>query len=137
MKIIVTDNPSLQDEEFVIDNLWKHNSQFDEVDITPLFLTLRNEQNHILGGLVARTWWQGLEVQYLWVGEDARGQGKGRELMLKAEEVARDRGCRMAYVDTFNFQAKGFYEKLGYSVYGNMEGYLGKHTRFYLQKIFS
>ncbi|HBV38427.1 MAG TPA: N-acetyltransferase [Erwinia sp.] len=137
MKIIVTDNPALQDEEFVIDNLWKHNSQFDEVDITPLFLTLRNEQNHILGGLVARTWWQGLEVQYLWVGEDARGQGKGRELMLKAEEVARDRGCRMAYVDTFDFQAKGFYEKLGYSVYGNMEGYLGKHTRFYLQKIFA
>lgn len=136
MEIVVTDNPSLQDEEFVIGNLWKHNSQFDEVDITPLFLTLRNEQNQILGGLVARTWWQGLEVQYLWVGEAARGQGKGRELMLKAEEVAKTRGCRMAYVDTFNFQARGFYEKLGYSVYGSMDGYLGKYTRFYLQKTF-
>jgi hypothetical protein len=77
MKIVVTDNPSLPDEEFVIDNLWKHNSQFNEVDISPLFLTLRDEQNQILGGLVARTWWQGLEVQYLWVGEAARGQGKG------------------------------------------------------------
>ena len=56
--------------------------------------------------------------------------------MIKAEEVARNRGCRMSYVDTFDFQAKGFYEKLGYNVYGSMEGYLGKYTRFYLQKMF-
>jgi len=137
MKIVVTDKPSVQDEEFVIAGLWKHNSQFDEVDIKPLFLTLRDEQNHILGGLVARTWWQGLEVQYLWVGEAVRGLGKGRELMLKAEEVAKERGCQMAYVDTFDFQARGFYEKLGYSVYGSLGGYLGKHTRFYLHKSFS
>ncbi|PKH21721.1 GNAT family N-acetyltransferase [Enterobacterales bacterium CwR94] len=136
MKIVVTDTPVEADVEFVVQGLWKHNSQFDAVDITPLFLTIRDDDNHILGGLVARTWWKGLEVQYLWIGEQARGTGKGREMMLKAEEVARERGCSMAYVDTFNFQARGFYEKLGYAVYGSMDGYLDKYTRYYLKKSF-
>ena len=136
MKIVVTDTPAEQDEQFVIDSLWQHNSKFDDVDITPLFLTLRDDDNQILGGLVARTWWQGLEIQYLWIGEQERGKGRGNELMLKAEEVAKARGCQMAYVDTFNFQAKGFYEKLGYQAYGSMDGYLGKHTRYYLKKAF-
>lgn len=136
MKIVVTDTPADQDEQFVIDSLWQHNSKFDDVDITPLFLTLRDDENQIFGGLVARTWWQGLEIQYLWISEQERGKGKGKELMLKAEEVAKARGCQMAYVDTFNFQAKGFYEKLGYQAYGSMDGYLGKHTRYYLKKAF-
>lgn len=136
MKIVVTDTPCQSDEEFVIDSLWQHNSNYDEVDITPLFVTLRDENNKILGGVVARTWWQGLEIQYLWVSDRERGKGSGKTLMLKAEEVARQRGCQMAYVDTFDFQARGFYEKLGYQVYGSMDGYLGKYTRFYLKKAF-
>lgn len=134
MKITVTDNPVAADEAFVIDNLWKHNSKTTPVDIHPLFLTLRDEENNIMAGLVARTWWGGLEVQYLWVSESCRGKGTGRELMLKAEQEAKLRGCHMAYVDTFDFQAKGFYEKLGYAPYGELGDYAHTHTRHYLAK---
>ncbi|MFU9136343.1 MULTISPECIES: GNAT family N-acetyltransferase [unclassified Erwinia] len=137
MKIVTTSTPSAEDQEYVISHLWQHNSQFDAVDIEPLLVTLRSEDNQIHGGLVAKTWWEGLEIQYLWISEAQRGNNQGRALMLKAEEIAKARGCKMAYVDTFGFQARGFYEKLGYQVYGSMDGYLGKHTRYYLQKIFS
>ncbi|MBM7343459.1 GNAT family N-acetyltransferase [Pantoea coffeiphila] len=134
MKITITDKPAAADEEYVIDSLWTHNAKTTPVDIHPLFLTLRDEQNQIMAGLVARTWWGGLEVQYLWVSDDCRGKGVGRDLMQNAEQEARKRGCHMAYVDTFDFQARGFYEKLGYSVYGELGDYAHQHTRHYLAK---
>jgi len=134
MKITVTDTPADADETFVINSLWQHNAKTTPVDIHPLFLTLRDENNQIFAGLVARTWWGGLEVQYLWVSDDCRGKGVGRDLMLAAEQEAKQRGCHMAYVDTFNFQAVGFYEKLGYSVYGELGDYAHLHTRHYLAK---
>ncbi|MFC0225580.1 GNAT family N-acetyltransferase [Serratia aquatilis] len=134
MKINLTDTPAPQDEEFVIDSLWAHNHKYDAVDIHPLFLTITDDSNKIVAGLVARTWWGGLEVQYLWVSDYYRKKGYGRELMLRAEQEALERGCHMAYVDTFSFQAQGFYEKLGYRPYGNLDGYAHKHTRIYLAK---
>lgn len=134
MKITVTDTPADADETFVINSLWQSNAKTTPVDIHPLFLTLRDENNQIMAGLVARTWWGGLEVQYLWVSDDCRGQGVGRDLMLAAEQEAIQRGCHMAYVDTFNFQAVGFYEKLGYCAYGELGDYAHLHTRHYLAK---
>jgi len=134
MKINVTDTPNPQDEEFVIDSLWAHNHQYDAVDIHPLFLTVTDDRGQIVAGLVARTWWGGLEVQYLWVGDEYRKKGYGRDLMLRAEQEAVKRGCHMAYVDTFSFQAQGFYEKLGYQSYGKLAGYAHRHTRIYLAK---
>jgi GNAT superfamily N-acetyltransferase len=134
MKINVTDTPNPQDEEFVIDSLWAHNHQYDAVDIHPLFLTVTDDRGQIVAGLVARTWWGGLEVQYLWVGDEYRKKGYGRDLMLRAEQEAVKRGCHMAYVDTFSFQAQSFYEKLGYQPYGNLAGYAHRHTRIYLAK---
>lgn len=134
MNINVTDQPNSQDEDYVIGSLWAHNENYEPVDIRPLFLTVTDDAGNIVAGLVARTWWGGLEVQYLWVSDDHRKSGYGRQLMEKAEEEARKRGCHMAYVDTFDFQARGFYEKLGYQVYGNLGGYAKKHTRHYLAK---
>ncbi|MBP2154121.1 GNAT family N-acetyltransferase [Erwinia rhapontici] len=134
MKITVTDTPENADEAFVINSLWQHNAKITPVDIHPLFLTLRDENQQIFAGLVARTWWGGLEVQYLWVSDACRGKGVGRDLMLAAEKEAKQRGCHMAYVDTFNFQAVGFYEKLGYSAYGELGDYAHLHTRHYLAK---
>lgn len=61
MKINVTDAPNPQDEEYVIDSLWAHNSKTEAVDIHPLFLTVTDDNGEIVGGLVARTWWEGLK----------------------------------------------------------------------------
>lgn len=45
--------------------------------------------------------------------------------------MARD--CHSAWVDTFSFQARGFYEKLGYTVFGQLD-YPPEHRRFFLEK---
>ena len=56
-------------------------------------------------------------IRILWVSEALRGQGFGQRLVEMAERRATERGCRHVFLDTFSFQAPGFYEKLGYQIY--------------------
>ena len=37
-------------------------------------------------------------------------------------------------LDTFEFQALGFYQKQGYEIFGTLEGYCKKYERYYLRK---
>ena len=99
-----------------------------------LTLFLRNREGRIVGGLqgsTARGW---LHVGLLVVREEARRQGWGRKLLCAAEDEARARGCRNAYLDTFNFQARPFYEKQGYIVFGTLEDHAGGHELYFLRK---
>lgn len=134
MNFNITDISDQNEEQFIIQSLWSHNSGYEEVDIRPLRITMKKETGDITGGLIARTWWGGLEVQYLWVNENYRKQGFGSQLMQTAEQEAIKRECHMAYVDTFSFQALEFYRKLGYSEYGSLSGFAHKFHRYYLSK---
>jgi len=75
----------------------------------------------ILVGLAGATYCGWLFVKYLWVSDTLRRQGVGRELMGQAEGRARERGCHSTWLDTFSFQARGFYEKLGYEEFGRLD----------------
>ncbi len=44
------------------------------------------------------------------------------------------RGCIAARLSTFDFQASGFYEWLGYASYGRLDGYPADHTVHHLRK---
>lgn len=122
------------EEKQILDGLWRHNDQFAPVDIQPLRITVKDASGIIKGGMISRTWWGGLDIQYLWVSAEYQKNGVGRELMLMAERESIKRGCHFAYVDTFSFQARGFYIKLGYSEYGSLDGYFMKFSRHYLVK---
>jgi len=88
----------------------------------------------IAGGLWGHTGYDWLYVQLLVVPADARGQGLGTRIMQMAEEEARARGCRGAWLDTFEFQARGFYERLGYSCFGEIADYPAGFSRFFMKK---
>lgn len=78
----------------------------------------------IAGGLVGYSWGHWLHIELLWVGDDRRGAGLGRQLTARAEESARrEHDCRYARVATWDFQARGFYEKCGYTVVGTVPDY--------------
>ena len=114
--------------------------QFNElragpVDSQPLAVTLVHpETSAVLGGLWGDTGFTQLHVGQLFVPESLRGSGHGSRLMLAAENEARRRGCVGAWLDTFSFQARGFYEKLGYSVFGTIDDFPPGHSRFFLKK---
>ena len=103
-------------------------------DFRPLAVLLRDESGATVGGLWGRTAWKWLFIELLFVPEKLRRGGVGRELMRRAEAEAAKRGCHAVWLDTFSFQARGFYEKLGYSVFGRLDDYPPGHKRFFLRK---
>ena len=100
----------------------------------PLVLSLRDEDARLRGGVLASTVWSWLSIDALWVDPALRGLGHGQRLMLDAERLAAERGCTRACLDTFDFQARGFYEQLGYSVYAHLDDFPVGHVQFHMQK---
>lgn len=100
-----------------------------------LAVTLTDDDGRIVGGVTGEAWAGWLFIQLLWIDQAHRGQDHGTGLMARLEEEARQFGATSAYVDTFSFQARGFYEKLGYEVFGTLDGYPEEHQRFWLRKV--
>jgi ribosomal protein S18 acetylase RimI-like enzyme len=100
----------------------------------PLTLGLRSSESQLVGGLLAATVWTWLSIDVLWVDPTVRGRGFGRQLMVRAETIALGRGCTDARLDTFDFQARAFYERLGYRVYAELPGFPAEHIQFHLRK---
>lgn len=95
---------------------------------------LKDTDGKIVGGLEGSTYWGWLNIRLLWVSDDLRGSGYGRKLVETAEKYAADRGCNGAVVDTFSFQARGFYEALGYTVFGSLDDFPTGYKRIYMVK---
>ena len=86
------------------------------------------------GGCIGRTYWGWLEIEYLAVAPELRRLGYGAKLLAAIEAEAIKRGCHSAYLDTFSFQARPFYEKQGYHVFGTLENFPPGHERYFLTK---
>jgi GNAT superfamily N-acetyltransferase len=136
-KITLTDSPD-NNVLKVISELLK---QFNEVrsglsnDYLPLTIVLSDpDTDETIGGLVGWTSSSYLFVNLLYLPETVRGMGLGRRLMTQAEEEAVRRGCHGVWLDTFSFQARGFYERLGYSLFGSIDNYPPGHSRFFFKK---
>lgn len=105
-------------------------------DEEELQILLRDAQDTVVGGLLGHIRWRWLYVGKLWIDDAHRGAGHGRALMATAEAHARRRGCCGAYLDTFEYQARPFYEQLGYVVFGTLEGYPPGYRQHFLAKWF-
>jgi ribosomal protein S18 acetylase RimI-like enzyme len=88
----------------------------------------------VLGGIMARAWREMLTVELVALPPELRGAGLGSRLMRMVEEEGRRRGCNGAWLQTSDWQARGFYEKLGYTIFGRLEDYPAGHTRFFMKK---
>jgi GNAT superfamily N-acetyltransferase len=137
--IVLTDAPDVRMRHAIAAPLVRFNEQRSghAVNYRPLALLLRHPgTGAILGGLWGGTDFTQLHVDLLFVPESLRGGGLGRELMYQAEVEARQRDCLGVWLDTFSFQARGFYERLGYEVFGTIEDFPPGHSRFFLKKTF-
>ncbi len=100
----------------------------------PVKFVVRDSAGTVVGGILGHTRWRWLYIAKLWVDESARGQRLGTRLMAAAEDLARSRGCTDVSLDTFDYQARPFYEKLGYELFGTLEGYPPGSRQYYLRK---
>ncbi len=117
------------------DALNRHNiAATGDADDYPANFVLRGAGGEVVGGLLGEIWGGWLEVRVLWVAEALRGQGQGARLLAAAEACAVQKGCVGVTLDTFSFQARPFYEQLGYRVFGTLADYPPGHTRYYMEK---
>jgi GNAT superfamily N-acetyltransferase len=135
IQLVLTHQPTPEQIKQLWDGLRGNNLLYvPPPNHTPLVITVCDEEGNILGGLEGGTSWNWLHVDNLWLREGLRGQGYGVKLMQMAEAEAVRRGCNHAMVDTFDFQAPGFYQKLGYVEWGVLEDFPGGHRRIYYRK---
>ena len=88
----------------------------------------------IVGGVIGATYWGWFHIDLLWVKDDLRSRGYGHRLLTLAENEARQRGAKNAYLDTFSFQAPGFYQQHGYQVFGELQDFPPGHQRYFFTK---
>jgi GNAT superfamily N-acetyltransferase len=100
----------------------------------PLVVEVRDANGAIVGGLWGATAFGWLFTQLLVVPEQSRGQGLGKQLLSLAEAEALKRGCHSAWLDTFEFQARPFYERMGYSCFAELPDYPKGFSRYFMRK---
>jgi GNAT superfamily N-acetyltransferase len=133
--IRLTDVPEEATRRAVLDPLVAYNRvKTGRDDHRPLILTIEDSDGKVIGGLWGRTAYDWLFVELLFVPESVRGRGVGKDLLSRAEREAATRGCHSAWLDTFEFQARGFYERLGYTCFGELADYPAGSTRYFLKK---
>jgi GNAT superfamily N-acetyltransferase len=122
LRLDVDDKPADADVEVLPNGLEAFNESRwpGHQEWKPLAVFARDGET-IVAGLAGETYFGWLFIKYLWVSGALRGRGIGRELVRAAEGRAIERGCHSAWVDTFSFQAPGFYPKLGYAPFGELD----------------
>lgn len=131
----VTDTPDQEDLEAIGSAL----AAFNQADVGPaerkaLAVLVRDGKGLIVAGISGYTAWGWLYVQWLFVAESHRGQGLAGQMLAAAEAEAIKRGCRGAYIDTFNPQALHVYERAGYRVFGALPDFPKGRSRSFLSK---
>jgi GNAT superfamily N-acetyltransferase len=136
LKISNETNASAEDGKMVEDAL--HRFNFDSTQIPyaprPVTVFLQAGSGEIKGGLIGNIIAGWLGVSTLWIDEKYRHQGYGGRLLQVAETEARDAGYKYARLDTFEFQARPFYERFGYECFGVLNDHPLGHTHYFMYK---
>jgi ribosomal protein S18 acetylase RimI-like enzyme len=110
--------------EVVSAGLFKFNQENAGLKRTsPIVVVLYDKDGVVKGGVFGNSDWDVFNIDVVWVSEELPGQDFGSEMLSLGEKAALLRGCKIAVVSTFSFQARGLYEKQGYKVFGELNGY--------------
>jgi GNAT superfamily N-acetyltransferase len=142
---IETASDHKRDDELT-DRLVEHNREASEAvrrRFEPQHLASRpvaayavGNAGELLGGCVGNTVdvWHWLTIDAMWVRPSHRDDGLGRRLLGAVEGQARERGCRWAKLNTWEFQAPGFYARCGYVHYGQETDFPPGHVNHLMRK---
>lgn len=135
--IEVVPRPSAADRNTVGNGLRGYNrAAYRRFRSSEIWVLARDADGAVQAGAKCAIAWNWLNLDWLWVAEPLRGQDLGTRLMAAVEALARERGCLGVHLDTWSFQAPGFYRKQGYAEAGRVEEMLPGATRFWFVKTF-
>jgi GNAT superfamily N-acetyltransferase len=135
MKVALEDDP----ENEVLNGLMAGMRAFNlaavpELKSHKITASVRDEDGTLRGGVIGRLAGDSVYMEIVWNDERARGTGLGSETMRLVEDEAKRLGAREAWLYTMSFQAKPFYEKLGYRQFAELPWLDGRHARHFMRK---
>ncbi len=139
MKIEIAVSPRKEDLKTISEGIKRYNQQYIPDDVvfegdTKFAIFAKDDNNMVLGGIRVCGYWNYCIIELLWLSEKIRGLGIGTKLIEAAERFAFEKGFGYVRTETVSFQARPFYEKLGYRVFGELPDYPKGHTTYCLFK---
>lgn len=140
MSNIIIDSGSKEDSDYIDNAIVEFNSQkapFTQANaFEKINFVVKTQANEVVGGINSVMYcWGILHIDILWVSDSYRLKGIGTKLMEKVEQTAKQKGASLIHLDTFDWQAKEFYLKHGYEVFGILDDCPPRHKRFYMKKV--
>jgi ribosomal protein S18 acetylase RimI-like enzyme len=135
----ISSEPGAGAEDIALVRDGLHRFNFDATgqrEVHEVTLFVRDHLGAIRGGLLGYVWGGWLHITDVWVSEECRRGGLGRQLLETAEREAASFGARGAFLSTFDFQAPDFYRRYGYEVYATLPDCPRGHVDFHLRKVF-
>ncbi|WP_346915435.1 GNAT family N-acetyltransferase [Clostridium sp.] len=139
MKNYVIEESTREEYDLVDNGIVEYNlskvSFTQEPSFMPINRVIKASNGDILAGLNSILYcWNCLYIDALWVRDEFRKEGYGSVLLIEVEKIAKEKGCKLIHLDTFDFQAKDFYIKHGYEVFGVLDDCPMEHKRYYMKK---
>ena len=94
-----------------------------------------DKEGNIIAGCTGYIYsWGAMYIDDMWVEEKYRRQGLGSKVFQAVEQVAEEKGCHLIFLGTWDFQAKPYYIKHGYSVFSTLHECPAGHEDYGLYK---
>lgn len=132
--ITIEDDPPEKDIRVLWDGIGEYNFSQTGLKGQPVLVFLRDEQHEVIGGAYGWAVYAWLHVRVLWLREDQRQRGWGTRILQATEAEAVKKGCRHSRLETYSFQALGFYQKNGYRVFTELGNVAEDHQLYFLEK---
>lgn len=121
LKICIDLYENKEISKIIYDGLRKFNvSKIGEYEKKPFLIYAKDNTENIIGGIEGEIFDKVCAVHMAWVEENERKKGVGTQLFYQLEELAKQNACQFIQLDTTEFQARQFYEKLGFIVIASL-----------------
>ena len=130
---------NISEADLIIDRIVEYNLSKvplkQEVSFLWINRVIKDKNGEIIAGILSKMYcWNCLYIDVLWVKEEYRKDGLGSKLLKEVEKIAKEKGCYLIHLDTFDFQAKDFYIKYGYEIFGTLDECPQEHKRYFMKK---
>ncbi|MBD5639695.1 GNAT family N-acetyltransferase [Clostridium botulinum] len=136
---IIRESISEEEADLIVDRIVEYNLSKvpgkQEVPLLCINRVIEDANGEIIAGMLSKMYcWNCIYIDVLWVKEDYRKDGLGTKLLKELEKIAKEKNCHLIHLDTFDFQAKDFYIKHGYEIFGILDQCPENHKRYFMKK---
>ncbi|WP_061316214.1 GNAT family N-acetyltransferase [Clostridium botulinum] len=136
---IIRESSSEEEADLIVDRIVEYNLSKipgkQEVPLLCINRVIEDTNGEIIAGILSKMYcWNCIYIDVLWIKEQYRKDGLGTKLLKEVEKIAKEKDCHLIHLDTFDFQAKDFYIKHGYEIFGILDQCPENHKRYFMKK---